>query len=102
MTAHLLSAVQLVSDRGFGMHDGDRSDSRHWVGMVIMALVVAGVVALVLWALRRGRGQHVAATAAHPTAAAQAILAERLARGEVTPDDYRALLAVLREGPPTA
>lgn len=85
------------------MHDGDRSGDRHWVGMVVMALIVAGVVALIIWALRRGRSQQVAAVAApSPTAAAQAILAERLARGEVSPDDYRSLLAVLREDPPAA
>ncbi|MDO8390000.1 MAG: hypothetical protein Q7V57_05895 [Actinomycetota bacterium] len=100
MSAHLFSAVQLVSDRGWGMHDGDLSGDRHWIGAVIMALVVAGVVALVLWALRRGRGQQVAAPVA-TTAAAQAILAERLARGDVSPDDYRSLLAVLREQHPT-
>ena len=35
---------------------------------------------------------------------AEAILAERLARGEISPDDYRAAAAALRgdPGPPTA
>jgi uncharacterized membrane protein len=31
---------------------------------------------------------------------AQAILADRLARGEISPDDYRAAVTVLRETPP--
>ena len=85
------------------MHDGDRSGDRHWVGMIVMAVLVAGVIALVLWALRRGRDQHLAPVAApSPTAAAQAILAERLARGEVSPEDYRSLLAVLRDDRPAS
>ena len=37
---------------------------------------------------------------ASPTLNAQAILADRLARGEISPDDYRAAVAVLRETPP--
>ena len=38
-----------------------------------------------------------------PTLNAQSILADRLARGEISPDDYRAAVAVLREtAPPTA
>jgi putative membrane protein len=43
------------------------------------------------------------AAPASPTAAAEAILAERLARGEIDPDDYRARLDVLRSaGAPPA
>ena len=33
---------------------------------------------------------------ANPLAGAEAILAERLARGEIGPDDYRASVAALR------
>jgi uncharacterized membrane protein len=40
-------------------------------------------------------------TAVPPTFSAEVILAERLARGEISPDDYRILLAALREQPPT-
>ena len=39
-------------------------------------------------------------SAVSPTSNALAILADRLARGEVSPDDYRAAVAVLRETPP--
>lgn len=69
--------------------------------MIVPMILLIGVVALliVLW-----RGRHpaasVAAPPASPTLNAQAILADRLARGEISPDDYRAAVAVLRETPP--
>jgi hypothetical protein len=56
---------------------------------------------VVLW-----RGRHMIAPTvgppppASPTLNAQAILADRLARGEISPDDYRAAITVLRESPP--
>ena len=80
---------------GFGRHRGG--------GMLLMMLLLAAVVVLIvlLW-----RGRHpvtapfVAAPPASPTLNAQAILADRLARGEISPDDYRAAVSVLRETSP--
>lgn len=84
-------------------HDG-RSGGHPWVGVLCMALLVGGLVALLVWALGRGRHGHPvhSAPVASPTANAEAILAERLARGEVTPEDYRLLLAALRGEPSPA
>jgi uncharacterized membrane protein len=74
-----------------------------------MMLAVALAIGLAVWLLLNRRA-HVttvpsASPAAHiappvsPTANAEAILAERLARSEISPDDYRAMLAALRELP---
>ncbi|MET8628762.1 SHOCT domain-containing protein [Kitasatospora sp. NPDC004669] len=68
------------------------------VGMLLFwALVVLGAVALVRY-LRQ-------VPAAPPTPAApperpspEQLLAERLARGEIDPDEYRTRLGILREG----
>ena len=71
--------------------------------MFLPMIVLIGVVALaiVLWRGRSPAATSVAAPpAVSPTHNAQAILADRLARGEISPDDYRASVAVLREPPP--
>ena len=68
----------------------------------LLLLVAVAALAILLW---RGR-QPVAPVGAppaptvSPTLNAQAILADRLARGEISPDDYRAAIVVLRETPP--
>jgi putative membrane protein len=70
----------------------------------LLMLIALGVLLVVLW-----RGRHTVAAIgappappppASPTFNAQAILADRLARGEISPDDYRAAITVLRETPP--
>ncbi len=80
----------------YGMHDGS---SWGWIPMTIMMLLVwGGLIWLGVALLRRiGTHEHVAVTG--PTApqvpSAQQILAERLARGEIEPDDYRTRLEAL-------
>jgi uncharacterized membrane protein len=97
---------------GFGMHDRWNESGAHpWLGLLMM-LAVALAVGLSVW-LVLNRRAHVAivppagaatplaaAAAPSPTAAAEAILAERLARSEITPDDYRSMIGALREQPP--
>ena len=69
----------------------------------LLMLIAVAALLVVLW-----RGRHQVTTAgapphlppASPTLNAQAILADRLARGEISPDDYRAAITVLRESPP--
>lgn len=67
----------------------------------LLLLIAAAVLVALLW-----RGRHpstpiaAAPPAASPTFNAEAILADRLARGEISPDDYRAAITVLREPPP--
>lgn len=91
------------------MHNGnwnDHMDGNGWWWIPMTALMVVFVAALV-WlvvALARGAG-HTHATVIGPAAAApigpamrptaQDILAERLARGEIEPDDYRRRLEAL-------
>lgn len=94
---------------GYGMHDGWRDGGGGaWLGLFLM-LAMALAIGLVVWLLlnRRANVVHVPAGASaapvaapvSPTATAETILAERLARSEITPDDYRAMLAALREKP---
>jgi uncharacterized membrane protein len=92
--------VAFADGRGFDGF-GRRRDGGF---MFFPMLLLIGLVALliVLW-----RNRHVTAPVTTPVAAppssptlnAQAILADRLARGEISPDDYRAAVAVLRETP---
>lgn len=88
----------------YGHHDG-------WVWifpgitMVLLWIVLIAVLALLwrAWSHRTGpaapwRGPG-SAPAPAPRPAAEQILADRLARGEIDVDDYRQRLAVLRGGP---
>jgi uncharacterized membrane protein len=95
---------------GFGMHDRWNDGGFHpWLGLVMM-LAVALAIGLAVWLLLNRRSHittippvaapMVSAPAPSPTAAAEAILAERLARSEITADDYRSTIAALREQPP--
>jgi len=102
--AALLTAnVAFADGRLGGGYRGHRGgEFRFFLPLVI--LVALGVLLAVLW---RGRQAPPPAPtppsaplAASPTFNAQAILADRLARGEITPDDYRAAINVLRETPP--
>ncbi len=102
VAAVLTANVAFANGRGFG--DGFGRHHRDGGFMTIFPmLLLIGLVALliVLW-----RGRHPAASDAapqtSPTLNAQAILADRLARGEISPDDYRASVAVLREISPPA
>jgi putative membrane protein len=93
--AMALAGVALAQDRPYMMRD----DRRPWLGLLIFLVVVALVVLVVVFALRSRPASPAAPTAPaapSPTAAAEALLAERLARGEIGPDDYRTTLAALR------
>ncbi|HEY7628350.1 MAG TPA: hypothetical protein VH761_14845 [Ilumatobacteraceae bacterium] len=90
-----------AGDRDFGY--GYRR--HHWGAALLMFLVIAAAVALLIVVLWRGRNPPLAAGPApapppSPTFNAQSILADRLARGEISPEDYRAAISVLRETSP--
>ena len=98
VSAAIMTAnVAFADGRGFGDGFGRRRDGGF---MFFPMILLIGLVALliVLW-----RNRHVTAPIttppSSPTLNAQAILADRLARGEISPDDYRAAIAVLREAP---
>ncbi|RXZ48339.1 SHOCT domain-containing protein [Agromyces binzhouensis] len=77
-------------------------------GLLFGALVIGGIVVLVVLLVRSASGSGGSGQAGHsggPPAAggsqpdrARQILEERLARGEITPDEFRGLIATLEEG----
>jgi putative membrane protein len=97
------------------MHNGNWNDgmgngSWWWIPMMIMMVAFwGGLIWIGVTLLKRNHTPQLTAAApsvAAPSAAApprptaQEILAERLARGEIEPDDYRQRLEALRT-PPT-
>jgi uncharacterized membrane protein len=108
LAAMLIANIAFADDRGFG--GGGGFGRRHrGDGMMFFfpfpLLIAAAALVFVLW-----RGRHPvspvatapASRAPSPTFNAEAILADRLARGEIGPDDYRAAITALRETPPPA
>ena len=100
------ASIAFAADgRGFGDGFG-----RHRSGgpFLMLLLLFAAVVLLVvlLWRNRHPVPARGAATPpappASPTLNAQTILADRLARGEISPDDYRTAVSVLRETSPSS
>ena len=83
-----------MMDRG-DMHDGGGG---HWcwvIGLVVLVLLVVAIVALFT---RRPAGS--ASPPVAPEAqrsSAEQVLADRLARGEIDPDEYRRRRDALRE-----
>jgi putative membrane protein len=69
-----------------------------WIpGLLLTLLIVAGIVAVIVLAVRAsGRPPH--DTGSLDRDAARRILDERLARGEITTEQYRELRAALDEG----
>jgi uncharacterized membrane protein len=90
---------------GFGRRGGG-----HFLFPVLCLAVLIGAVGLVVWWVTRRRPSVASATAGAPVAhvaaapsatfQAEAILAERLARSEISADDYRTMIAALRDQPP--
>ena len=75
----------------------------HWVGwmtipILIFVLVGVALAAYAVWTLRRtgtSRGQET-----NTPTGPEAVLANRLATGEISADDYTQRIAVLRGNPP--
>ncbi len=63
-----------------------------WVFMTVMMLFAVAVIGLVVWLIARG-GEHRPRSGLEN---ARAILAERLARGDITPEEYRERLQHLQ------
>lgn len=67
-----------------------------WLGMGLGTLVFVGLIVLVVWALGSGRSARPDVTHAQSGPDALRLLDERLARGDIDPEDYnqrRRLLA---------
>jgi putative membrane protein len=71
-----------------------------WIpGVLIPLLVVAGIVVAVVLAVRATRSGSPAPGGSGPQPdSARRILEDRLARGEITPDQFRELLEALEAG----
>ena len=85
-------------DWGYGMTDGG------WLGGLLMllfgALIVAGIVLLIVWAVRQSSGHTAASGPALPHRDAPhdeavAIAKRRLASGEITIEQYEELIRIL-------
>ena len=108
VAAVLTANVAFADGRGFGGgFDRRRHDGFLFFFPLLLLLGVAALL-VVLW-----RGRHPVVAQAtpivgaapppvSPTHNAETILADRLARGEIQPDDYRAAITVLRETAPPA
>ena len=85
-----LPGARMMGDLGY--HSGARL-----IGAVLFLLVIAAIVGLIVWLIVRK--PRVAPTTAAPVAGdtALAIARERLARGEIDPEQYRAIVAALTE-----
>jgi len=66
---------------------GDHMAGWGWGWGLLMLLLVVAVIGLVVWLIIRTTQR----AGGHPRDRAREILAERLARGEITPDEYREL-----------
>ena len=87
------------------MHNGDWDGMGYgngWIPMVIMMVVFwGGLIWIGIALLKRNRGVPSIAAGSAPASArpsAPEILAERLARGEIDPAEYRERLDALRHG----
>ena len=81
---NLLTALSLMSAGGGDGHDG------WWPLWLLFWLAVIATIAVILWRLvKRGRGDD-------PLDRARGVLAERFARSEIGPEEYRERLEQLR------
>ena len=83
---------------GYGMHDG--SGAGFWVMAVLMLVVLVAVLAFLYLLVVRSGGTSPRDQAASPGEgkAADRLLDERFARGEIEEDEYRRRRAVLHGG----
>jgi putative membrane protein len=101
IAAVMTAGVAFAQDRGMG----DGFGRRHRGGgmfffLPLLVLAAIAVLAVMLWRSRNPVSPIVTSPPASPTLNAQTILADRLARGEISPDDYRSAITVLHETPP--
>jgi putative membrane protein len=82
------AAVVAAWERGDMMDDG----GGHWVWMVLVVVLVLAFLGALLWMVARRPSEQ---GGTHPTHSARQILAERLARGEITPEEYQERLRAL-------
>lgn len=80
----IAAMLGVIAEDRYGMMDGGNGNGWMWVMGGLMLLLVVAVIGLIAWAIARGTPR-----SAQPYDRAREILAERLARGEITPEEYR-------------
>ncbi len=81
---------------GYGMNAAGPFFGIHWIGWILGALVVAGIVVALVLSIRAHRAAKAGGGAlptAEGTASALAVLKERLARGDIAEAEYDRLKA---------
>jgi uncharacterized membrane protein len=101
VAAVLTAGVAFAQDRGIGdgFHRHYRGDGMFFF-LPLLVLAALVILAVLLWRSRNPVTPVATSPHPSPTLNAQTILADRLARGEISPDDYRAAITVLHETPP--
>lgn len=80
----IVTVGAVVADR-YGMMDDGDGNSWMWLWGGLMLLLVVVAIGLVAWAIARSTQRG----GPQPHDRAREILAERFARGEITPEEYR-------------
>ncbi len=79
-----------------GWYDGGYG-AAEWTAMIVMmALSWAALTALIVWAVRSGRGDRPRAGRDQDAGRAESLLAERFARGEIGVDEFTERRELLR------
>jgi putative membrane protein len=79
---------------------GEHMNAGGWIlSAFVSALVVALIIFAIVW-LIRSQSSDAPAPAKHQRESARELLDRRLARGEISEDEYRSLQATLRDGQP--
>lgn len=70
-----------------------------WVGGIVLLLILAGLIVLIIRAFTTDGTPRAPQGGPTSTSAARQIIEERLARGEITPDEFRQMARALEERP---
>lgn len=76
---------------------GDNSGWGMWLGMGISTLILVVLIALLVWSISRIGRVEGAQAPAQAADRALGLLDERLARGEIEPDDYQQRRRILND-----
>ncbi len=68
-----------------------------WFGGILLLLILAALIVLIIRASTSGSSGHAGQVPPTPTSSARQIAEERLARGEITPDEFRQIARALEE-----
>ncbi|WP_292827997.1 SHOCT domain-containing protein [Microbacterium sp.] len=70
-----------------------------WFGGILLLLILAALIVLIVRAASAGSSGRAGQVPPAPASSARQIAEERLARGEITPDEFRQIARALEEHP---